>query len=205
MKNATQLYLITPSPFTDQTLVDVAAALAAGVDWLQFRGKDLSDEDARRYALELRALCRQHQTLLFINDRIDLALAVDADGVHLGQHDGSIADARRQLGHRKLGVTCHGDIELARRAVEQGADYVAFGRCFPSRTKPEAPPCELSVFAKARDEFSVPIVAIGGITPDNGDQVLAAGADTLAVIDGVFGQHDIATAVKRFHRLLGRA
>lgn len=205
MKNAPQLYLITPSPFTADTLADVAAALAIGVDWLQFRGKGLSDNQARRYAQELRALCHQHQTLLFINDRIDLALDVDADGVHLGQRDGDMVEAKRRLGHRKLGVTCHGDIELARQAVAHGADYVAFGRCFPSRSKPEAPPCELAVFTQASDEFSVPIVAIGGITPDNGDQVLAAGADTLAVIDSVFGQNDISMAVKRFHRLLGRA
>jgi len=205
MKNPTQLYLITPSPFTGETFADVATALAVGVDWLQFRGKGLGAQEALRWARELRTLCHQHNTQLFINDHIDLALAVVADGGKLGQGDGSIADARRQLGSRQLGVTCHGDIELARRAVANGADYVAFGRCFPSRTKPEAPPCEFGVFGDARSEFSVPIVAIGGITPENGDQVLAAGADTLAVIDGVFGQNDIATAVTRFHRLLGRA
>lgn len=199
------LYLITPSPFNAGLLTACQVALRTGIGALQFRGKGLTWQQSLDFGHALKALCHQHQTPLIINDNIALCQALDADGVHLGQNDGSVPAARAVLGGKWLGVTCHNDLSLAHTAIEEGADYVAFGRFFDSNTKPEAPPCHLDVLSAAKKSFSthksVPIVAIGGINPDNGHLALKAGADVLAVIDAVFGQRDIAKAVAQLNAL----
>jgi thiamine-phosphate pyrophosphorylase len=139
---------------------------------------------------------------LIINDDVILAQQVDADGVHLGGEDGSVIAARAQLGRSKLiGVSCYNRLELAHEAVQQGADYVAFGSFFASLVKRNAVAASPDLLRQARREISVPVVAIGGITVDNGAQLLEAGADALAVISAVFGAADIQGIARQFSNL----
>src|SRR5690606_29305516 len=126
---------------------------------------------------------------------------IDADGVHLGGDDGDIAYARQQLGGKLLGVSCYGDLERARTAQALGADYVAFGSCFGSTTKPDAAQAPLTLLARAAQELAVPVVAIGGITTENARLAVEAGADSVAVINGLFGAADVRQTAIRFSTL----
>lgn len=154
----------------------------------------------------LRTLCRARRVPLIINDDIELAVAVDADGVHLGRDDGDLSAARDRLGPgRLIGISCYNDLELARAAAAQGADYVAFGSFFVSATKPAAAPADIALLRRARRTLAVPIVAIGGITPENGRALIAAGADMLAVIRGVFATTDVRRAAQSFSELFAPA
>lgn len=168
-------------------------ALEQGITLLQYRSKSADDKQRLEDALNLADLCASYDTPLLINDDVELCLAANADGVHLGRDDGSLASARERLGDNALiGVTCHASIEDALLAEQQGADYVAFGRFFPSHTKPQATQAELSLLVEARAQLKVPIVAIGGINAQNGASVIEAGADMLAVIHSLFGHEDVA-------------
>ncbi len=202
----TGLYVITDPALlpADRLLAGVSAALRGGARFVQYRDKTASADERVARAGLLRQLCRQHGAALLINDDVELALAVDADGVHLGQSDGDLAAARQALPGKLLGVTCHDSLPLARQAAAAGADYLAFGRFFPSHTKPSAPPCALNTLTTARAEFALPLLAIGGVTPDNGAQLRAAGADLLAVIHGVFGADDVEAAARRYASLFDR-
>lgn len=186
------LYAITPDEADDARLFALAtAALAGGCKWLQYRDK-IADEAGRQHrAAQLAALCRIHGAGLIVNDDIDLALAVDAAGVHLGRDDGDLAAARARLGQRLLGVSCYADFALAQAAVAAGADYVAFGAVFPSPTKPQAVRAPLELFARAAAELPVPACAIGGIALDNARPVIAAGAALIAVITDLFAAADV--------------
>jgi len=180
----------------------VAAALTGGARVIQLRAKQLDATVRERIARDLVALCADHGAPFLINDDVALAAAVRASGVHLGRDDADIASARGALGANALiGVSCYNELERARLAARAGADYVAFGRFFPSRTKPEAVAASLDLLRGARAALSLPIVAIGGITPENGGSLVAAGADALAVIEGVFNQPDIRAAAARYARL----
>ena len=138
-------------------------------------------------ASELVKICHRHNVPLIINDDIELAARVDADGVHIGREDGAIAQARKRLGADAIiGVSCYNFVERAIEAQAQGATYVAFGRFFPSTSKPLAAPAKIETLIQAKQLLKIPIVAIGGIMPENGAQLLAAGADLLAVIGGLF-------------------
>ncbi|SFF59342.1 thiamine-phosphate diphosphorylase [Fontimonas thermophila] len=175
------------------------AALSGGAVLLQYRDKWNPPARRERLAAALVALCRTHGVPLIINDDIDLAERCGAYGVHLGAADGDIAAARARLGPDAIiGATCGNALERARHAVAAGASYVAFGRFFASRTKPDAPPAELATLRAARATLAVPICAIGGITPDNAAQVIAAGADLVAAVEGIFGAPDIDTAARRY-------
>ena len=177
--------ILLPEP---TRLKAVAAALGAGISLLQFRSKSGTRASRLKAAIELLVLCRAHHVPLIINDDVDLCLAADADGVHLGQRDAALESARTRLGPAAIiGVTCHSSVDSAVQAQLAGADYVAFGRFFDSATKPEAPPAQLEILGQAKAALSIPIVAIGGINAENGADVLAAGADMLAVIDAIFG------------------
>ena len=137
--------------------------------------------------------------MLIINDDIELALDVEADGVHLGQQDDSIADARARLGdYAIIGISCEGSLEKAKAAAEQGANYIAFGKFFPSRTKPDAKNAELAILTRAREMFDLPIVAIGGITTDNASEVISAGADMVAVVNNLFAAQNIRDRARNF-------
>ena len=183
------LYAITdPALIPDRQLLPAAeAALRGGARLLQYRDKTATPAQRRHRASQLQPLCRQYGALFLVNDDPALAADIEADGVHIGQSDGGIARARQRLGPGKIiGVTCHGDLTLAEQAAEAGADYVAFGRFFPSRTKPQAPPADSAILQQARKQLAIPLVAIGGIDAENGSRLLEQGADALAVIHALF-------------------
>lgn len=183
----------------------VGQAIQGGARVIQYRDKG-GDRDRRRWeASDLRNLCRSLGVPLIINDDAELARAVGADGVHLGMDDLSIVEARSLLGETAIiGVSCYDRPERALEAQAAGADYVAFGRFFVSPTKPEAAQAPAALLGSARDRLNIPIVAIGGVTPENGGPLVAAGADMLAAVHGVFGQTDIAAAAARYAALFER-
>jgi len=197
------LYAITPDHLLPaQLLPAVEEVLAGGARWLQFRDKSLAPAERRSLAAALLASCRRHGAGLIINDDVDLALAVDADGVHLGADDGDLAAARARLGgQRILGATCYADLARAARAAAAGADYLAFGAVFASPTKPHAIHAPLSLLGEARRRFAKPLAAIGGITLDNAPAVIAAGGDLLAVISDVFQAPDIRRRAHDYQQL----
>jgi len=183
----------------------VRKALAGGARILQYRNKSASAALRREQGTALLALCREARIPFVINDDLDLARAIRADGLHLGRDDVSIAAARAQLGEDTLlGVSCYDRLELALAAREAGADYVAFGSAFPSPTKPEATRAPLSLYREARGRLDFPIVAIGGITTENAHNVIEAGADAVAVISALFDSPDIEAAARSFSRLFDK-
>jgi len=201
------LYAITDTRYLDDARMAtaVAQAIQGGARVIQYRDKTHNATERARQASELAALCRQHGALFIVNDDVALAKQTGADGVHLGREDASLAQARAQLGPEAIiGVSCYNELEHALRAQSEGADYVAFGRFFPSRTKPQAVQADLALLRAARQKLRVPIVAIGGITPENGASLIAAGADALAVIEGVFGQADVRAAAERYTQLFAK-
>lgn len=198
------LYAITDPSLMGENLVDkTQQAISAGINILQYRNKSASIEKQEHEALELAVLCKKNNVIFIVNDNAELALKVNADGVHLGQGDIHITQARDLLGENKIiGVTCNNNIELALEAQKNGADYVAFGRFFHSQTKPSAPQAELSLLSNARKSITIPIVAIGGIDHDSAPILLKEGADMLAVIHGIFGQNDISNATREFIKII---
>jgi thiamine-phosphate pyrophosphorylase len=180
----------------------VAQAIAGGAALIQYRDKTHDPVRRAREARALQALCRTHGVPLLINDDVALAAEIGAAGVHLGREDAPIDAARRALGPTRLiGVSCYNELARALAAQAQGADYVAFGSFFPSPTKPQAVRAELALLRNARAQLHVPLVAIGGITPDNGAALLTAGADALAVITGIFQAPDVRAATARYAAL----
>lgn len=197
------LYALTPDETdTGRLLALVEIALEGGVKTLQYRNK-LADSRLRiAQAQALLPLCRQYGAIFIINDDIKLCLAIDADGVHLGKADGNLAAARARLGPGKiLGASCYEYYDNALAAKANGADYVAFGACFTSGTKPGAPRAELPLFTRARAELGLPAVAIGGITLDNAKLAIDAGADAVAVIGALWNSADIQKTVRQFNQL----
>lgn len=197
------LYVITPDETdTVELLRKVRLALLGGARMVQYRNKTAAAALRLKQAQALRELTREFAVPLIINDDARLAQQVDADGVHLGGTDGGVADARALLGSgRLIGVSCYNRPALAHEAVRLGADYVAFGSFFPSTVKPGAVVATPDLLRQARRELAVPLVAIGGITPQNSAQLLAAGANALAVISAVFAAADIEQAARQFSNL----
>ena len=197
------LYAITPEEADTERLArKVQAALAGGASLVQYRSKSPDAAIRRAQGEHLLGVCRDAGAPLIVNDDLELALAIDADGVHLGRDDGDVAVARARLGaDRLLGVSCYDRLDLAIAAVAAGADHVAFGSAFASPTKPEAVRAPPALFAQARARLQVPIVAIGGITPENARLVIEAGADAVAVITAVFDAQDVAAAAAAFRSL----
>ncbi|MGH8224907.1 MAG: thiamine phosphate synthase [Gammaproteobacteria bacterium] len=193
------LYVLTDERRGEALQTAVAAALAGGARLIQYRHKGADVARRESEALSLRMLTRKYDALLIVNDDPLLAAAVEADGVHLGRDDSGIAEARRLLGAESIiGASCYDSLELARAAVAEGADYVAFGSVYPSPTKSDAVPAPLELITAAKRELAVPICAIGGITPDNAAPVIAAGADMLAIISAIFSAPDIEQATREF-------
>lgn len=195
------LYALTPELADRRRLMDlVGQALEGGIAALQYRCKTLPSSQRLAEAAALAALCRERGVLFIVNDDPGIAIAAGAEGAHLGKDDGEPAQARMQLGARLLGVSCYDSLEAARAAVSAGADYVAFGSVFPSPTKPAAVRAPLGLFGQAR-ALGVPLVAIGGITLQNAPQLLAAGADALAVISDLFEAPDVAARARAYGKL----
>jgi len=191
------LYAITDGPRED-LLAACEAALDGGATLLQYRDKT---RDAARRLAEARALvslCSRFAVPLIVNDDVELAASAGAAGVHLGEDDVGIASARERLGaHAIIGVSCYDSLERAHTLATAGADYLAFGAFHPSPTKPNARKATLSLLQEAK-AFGLPLVAIGGITPENGAAIVAAGVDYLAAISAVFAAHDIRSAARSF-------
>jgi thiamine-phosphate pyrophosphorylase len=197
------LYVITGAEKRthDQIVAAVAAAIKGGARVVQYRDKQTGSPKQRlSLARRLLSVCRTAHVPLIINDDIDLAARAGADGVHLGKEDSAIEEARKSLGSEAtIGVSCYASPARACRAQAQGATYVAFGRFFPSRSKPHATPADPALLQEAR--LRIPIVAIGGITPENGGELLAAGANLLAVIESVSAAPDPEQAAFAFRPL----
>ncbi len=190
------LYAITrPENKTpDQILADVSEAIKGGISVLQYRDKQAVNN--MYLAGALKELCHAANIPFIINDDLELAKKIGADGVHIGQHDSQLTNAREVLGHKVIiGVSCYDSVELAIKAQQGSADYVAFGRFFPSHSKPLAAAAHMTTLQIAKKIIRVPIVAIGGILPENGEQLLTAGADLLAVIGGVFSASPYQSAL----------
>lgn len=188
------LYLVTPDIRDSGRLLTVLEkALQGRPAVVQYRNKLVSDEMQREQALAAAALCRAHDALFIINDKVDLALEVGADGVHVGGDDGDLAEIRARLGDELiLGVSCYDERARAEAAIAAGADYVAFGAMFASSVKPDAPRASLDLVRRAKIELDVPVVGIGGVTLDNVPQLVEAGVDLVAVISDVFSAADPA-------------
>jgi len=196
------LYAITPDTADSHALIErVQAAMknSASHGWaaLQYRNKLAGTAQRAAEARALAALCAGYGVPLIVNDDVELALAAGADGVHLGRGDGDLNAARARIGSHLLGASCYDRLDIARRAVAAGADYVAFGSVYPSATKPSAVRAPLSLFAQAR-ALGVPLVAIGGITLENAADVIRAGADCIAVISALFDAPDVAARARAF-------
>lgn len=197
------LYLITDARQDDADLLSaIEAAITGGAHVVQYRDKSASAVQQKRRAAALRALCHERGITFIVNDDVDLAHSVAADGVHLGDADPPLAAARRRLGNDAIiGVSCYNSLARAQVAAAAGATYVAFGSFFPSPTKPTAVRAAPALLTAARRQLSLPIVAIGGITPENGAPLVRAGADALAVISGVLAQSDTKQAAQRYAAL----
>ena len=200
-----QLYLISPLDVGGDFPDRLARALDAGpVAAFQFRVKGVNEHEAARQAEPLQAICARHDVAFIVNDSISLAKRLGADGVHLGQSDGSVQEARERLGREvQIGVTCHNSRHLAMEAGEAGADYVAFGAFFPSDTKDIQYRADPELLSWWQALFELPCVAIGGITPGNCAPLVQAGADFLAV-SGAVWSGDEAANIRAFAEKLAR-
>lgn len=200
------VYALTPDDnLLPRLLALVDSALQGGVRWVQYRNKIASPALRRVEASALLKVCNAHGAKLIINDDVWLAVEIGAHGAHVGRDDlpgGSLEAARNALGpNRILGVSCYDDLARAAVAVEAGADYIAFGSLFPSASKPQASRASLDVIREAKRRFKVPVVGIGGITTQNARQVLAAGADMIAVLSDLFDAMDIRRQAEEFQKI----
>lgn len=200
------LYAITSDALADDAgrlIAAVESSVAAGAAIVQLRAKRVAPSSREQLAGSLVEVCRARGVPLIVNDDVDLALRVGADGVHLGREDGRLVDARARLGTgRIIGITCNNDAHRAFEAAGQGADYIALGRFFPSRSKPDAPQAQPGLLETVRAATRTPICVIGGLRPDNIGPLRDAGADLFAAIDAIFGDADVAAATRRFVRAL---
>lgn len=197
------LYLVTPDWDDTEKLLQVTEqALLGGAAILQYRHKFADAGLRRQQALALQALCRRHGKPFIINDHLDLCLELDADGIHVGGTDASVAAVRAQVGPGKIvGASCYGDLALARAAQADGASYVAFGGFYPSRVKKYPVTTPFSIVADARAQLSVPNVVIGGMTVENAAPLAAAGAHMVAAISSVYLADDPQTAARALAQL----
>ena len=201
MDKLTGLYVIADAINNTQTelISKTEEILIAGVRIIQYRDKVNSVNDKLTIAHKLRSLTRQYESLFVVNDDIELTLASHADGIHLGKHDASIEYARTLLGkHKIIGASCYADYSNAKSAVAASANYIAFGSFFPSPTKPKATRADIELLSRAKQDFELPVCAIGGITAKNAQQLIGAGADMVAVISSVFNASSPTQAVQEY-------
>jgi thiamine-phosphate pyrophosphorylase len=208
MKVLNGIYAITDEKLTpkDSLLNQVRQALEGGAKVIQLRDKSSTDEALEPLARDLQKLCDQKQATFFINDRVQLAKKIGADGVHVGFTDQTVKDTRAEVGDQMLiGVSCYGDIERAKTAVQDGADYVAFGAFFPSKTKPKADVVDLEVISRAKAELEVPVCVIGGINRKNIDDVSKHDPDLYALVSDIFESEDIKATVSELNELISKS
>lgn len=196
------LYAVTPDePDTARLCAMVEAALRGGARLVQYRNKTASEALRLEQAGALLALCRRHHVPLIVNDHLELAAAIGADGLHVGRDDGDAHAARTRLPNALIGVSCYNELERAAAAQRAGADYVAFGRFFASTTKPGDIRASLELVAAAKQRVGLPVVAIGGITLQNAPALVRGGVDALAVVSALFGASDIEATARAFAAL----
>ena len=197
------LYLVTPDwDDTERLLAVTRAALEAGVVLLQYRHKTADPALRRQQATALLALCRQFDCPFIINDHVELALEIGADGVHVGGTDAAVFAVRAQIGGKRiLGASCYGDLELAKAAHAAGASYVAYGGFYPSKVKKYPVTTAVDILKQSRDAVPLPSVVIGGMTPENAVRLIAAGADMVAAISSVYLADDPKQAARAFAAL----
>ena len=175
--------------------------LNVGVSLFQFRNKHGDQYKKKELAQKLQSLCHKYNTPFIINDDLKLAKEISADGVHLGRHDDDIKTARKVLGAKIIGISCYNDLNRAIVSEQCGADYVAFGSFFPSITKPDASKATIDLLLKSKSRLNIPVVAIGGITPENGKELIKADVDFLAVISGLYSVTDTVSATLAYKNL----
>ncbi|MDE2387620.1 MAG: thiamine phosphate synthase [Betaproteobacteria bacterium] len=197
------LYAITPDLNNTDVLLDkTQQVLAGGAQLIQYRNKSAHDALRRQQAGLLLKLCREYKVPLIINDHIELAAALDADGVHVGRDDGSIGDARKQLGQDKIvGASCYNDLGRALQAQALGSDYVAFGAFFPSLTKTDTVSASKKLVGQAKQKMTVPVVGIGGIRLANAVTVIQSGCDAIAICNDLFTAENIQVRARQYARL----
>jgi thiamine-phosphate pyrophosphorylase len=205
MKKISGLYAVTSEGDSANKMLreKVSAALRGGASVVQYRNKSGDADQRCCEAADLARMCRDSAACFIVNDDVELAREVGADGVHLGKDDPDIARARVLLGPDKLiGASCYNRIEYARRAVAEGADYLAFGSFYASSTKPDAVRADPDLLRQAAEEFDLPLVAIGGISTQNAASLIIAGADALAVSSALFESEDVESIARQFVRLI---
>ncbi len=175
--------------------------LSIGVSLFQYRNKTSNQKSKKDLAKQLQSLCRKYNTPFIVNDDVTLAQEIDADGIHLGKDDKAIGIVRKILGSKIIGISCYNDLDHAINAEKSGANYIAFGSFFPSVTKPNAQKANIELLKKAKSCLKIPIVAIGGITPENGKQLINTEVDILAIISGLYSAPDIIEATKNYKNL----
>ena len=201
MQKLKGLYLIVDAASIDSSEIisKTQEVLSAGTKIIQYRDKINKSSYKLKIAEQLRKLTNQYQSLLIVNDDVALAGSIEADGVHLGKDDMEIEHARKSLGKDKIiGASCYADFENAKHVIDASADYIAFGSFFPSPTKPHAPRAKIELLEKAKQTYSTPVCAIGGITAENAPDLVQAGADMIAVISSVFSASSPSRAVQEY-------
>ena len=208
MKSLQGLYAITDEKLTPKTTIisQVEEALVAGVKVIQLRDKSSYDNELEELARSLQNLCNKHKATFFINDRVQLAKKISADGVHVGISDQTVKETRAEIGDKMLiGASCYDDVEMAKQAVKDGADYVAFGAFYPTKTKPEAGVVNKEVIARAKIELDVPVCVIGGINRKNIHEIIDYQPDMYSIVSDIFGSGDIKKAVLGLNKILSKS
>jgi thiamine-phosphate pyrophosphorylase len=208
MKSLQGIYAVTDEVLTPKSTIvkQVEEALEAGAKVIQLRDKSSTDDELEPIAKSLQALCDQKNATFFINDRVQLAKKIGADGVHVGFTDQTVKETREEVGEKMLiGVSCYGDIERAKQAVNDGADYVAFGAFYPSKTKPKADVVSKEVISKAKAELDVPVCVIGGINRKNINEIVDFQPDLYALVSDIFESESIKQTVTELNELISKS
>ncbi|WP_417332476.1 thiamine phosphate synthase [Halarcobacter sp.] len=200
--NLNGLYIISDDKLTpkETVLFQIEKALIGGATIVQLRDKISSDEEIEKLTLKLQELCRKYNALFVLNDRVELAIKLQCDGLHIGRSDHHRVEEIRKEYKGVLGISCYGDLNLAKSMEEKNVDYVAFGAFFTSSTKPNAAVVDKEVIAKAKEELSIPVCVIGGITSDNVNELIEKGTDMVAVISDIWQSENIEEKCKSFKK-----